>query len=149
MTVAAVSPSIPSSSPTIERRPRSRSFGAGTPTFSSDLAKLKAACSNDGSTVYTYSEAIAIASSFDVLGSNSPLSRKLKLETEGEWINFINNSGAVVSDDGKLISIHFEKFLRHCFDIAYKMPASPSTKTLRSALNGDGSARVSPTPLQI
>lgn len=154
MTVAAVSPS----SPVVERRPRSRSFGAGTPTFSSDLAKLKSACRNDGSIVHSYPEAIAIASAFDVLGSNSPLSRKLSLEKEGDWIDFMNKSGAVSSggEDGKPISIHLEKLLRHCFDIAYKMPPSPSSKVLRPdtsggalTADGHGSARVFPLPLQI
>mmetsp|Transcript_33342 Transcript_33342/g.70149 ORF Transcript_33342/g.70149 Transcript_33342/m.70149 type:complete len:140 (-) Transcript_33342:299-718(-) len=139
MTVETISPS----SPVIERRPRSRSFGAGTPTFSSDLAKLKDACCSDDSVVHSYSEAIAIASTFDVLGPSSPLSRRMQLDTESDWIEFMMQSGAISGEDGKPISIHLEKLLRHCFDIAYKMPSSPSSKAVRS------SARMNPSPIQV
>eukprot|EP00581_Thalassiosira_minuscula_P010970 CAMPEP_0183714316 /NCGR_PEP_ID=MMETSP0737-20130205/8874_1 /TAXON_ID=385413 /ORGANISM="Thalassiosira miniscula, Strain CCMP1093" /LENGTH=140 /DNA_ID=CAMNT_0025943223 /DNA_START=163 /DNA_END=585 /DNA_ORIENTATION=+ len=140
MTVAAVSPS----SPVVERRPRSRSFGAGTPTFSSDLAKLKSACSDAGSIVHSYTDAIAIASQFDVLGSNSPLSRKLSLTNETDWIEFMNKSGAVVNGGSDEVSINLEKLLRHCFDTAFKMPPSPSGKTLRPDTSGENM-----TPLQV
>ncbi|KAL9178861.1 hypothetical protein ACHAXT_003992 [Thalassiosira profunda] len=151
MTAAAVS----TNSPIIERRPRSRSFGTGTPTFSSDLAKLKGACSAEGSVVNSYPEAIAIASTFDVLGSNSPLSRKLTLESEADWMEFFRTAGAVSGGEGGApVSIHLEKFLRYCFDIAFKMPPSPSSKHVRSASGGvleavGGASRMSPTPLQI
>ena len=68
----------------------------------------------------------------------------MTLEKEGDWIDFMKKSGAVSGgdEDGKPVSIHLEKLLRHCFDIAYKMPPSPSTKTLRPDT-------VSPLPLQI
>lgn len=104
-----------SSSPNIERRPRSSSFGKSTPTYSSDLAKLKGACST--SIVHSYSDAIAIASTFDVLGSNSPLSRRLALTTESDWIEFITKSGAAAGVN-ETLSINLEKLLRHCFDIS-------------------------------
>ena len=79
----------------------------------------------------SYEKAIAIARTFDVLGSSSPLSRKLNLEKESDWIDFINKSGAVSGNggDGNTVSINLEKFLRHCFDIAFKMPPSPTSKT--------------------
>eukprot|EP00585_Thalassiosira_rotula_P007944 CAMPEP_0196132968 /NCGR_PEP_ID=MMETSP0910-20130528/2384_1 /TAXON_ID=49265 /ORGANISM="Thalassiosira rotula, Strain GSO102" /LENGTH=159 /DNA_ID=CAMNT_0041392637 /DNA_START=85 /DNA_END=564 /DNA_ORIENTATION=+ len=151
-------PPSSSSYPVIQRRPRSRSFGAGTPTFSSDLAKLKAACSShdhndNGSIVHSYSEAITIASSFDVMGSNSPLSRKLTLEGKEDWIEFMNKSGAVSSSGGDedgnpTISIHLEKFLRYCFDFAYKMPSSPKNRNKTYGVDG-GVASVSPLPLQV
>ena len=131
----------PSSSPNIERRPRSSSFGKSTPTYSSDLAKLKGACST--SIVHSYSDAIAIASTFDVLGSNSPLSRRLALTTESDWIEFIKKSGAASVGTGETLSINLEKLLRHCFDIAYKMPSSPSTKKHMRAASGG----VPPLPL--
>ena len=134
----SISPS--SSSPNIERRPRSSSFGKSTPTYSSDLAKLKSACST--SIVHSYSDAIAIASTFDVLGSNSPLSRRLTLTTESDWIEFITKSGAAAGV-GETLSINLEKLLRHCFDIAYKMPSSPSTKKHMRA----NSSGVPPLPL--
>mmetsp|Transcript_31481 Transcript_31481/g.59994 ORF Transcript_31481/g.59994 Transcript_31481/m.59994 type:complete len:160 (+) Transcript_31481:200-679(+) len=145
-------------SPVIQRRPRSSSFGAGTPTFSSDLAKLKAACSShdhddNGSIVHSYSEAITIASSFDVMGSNSPLSRKLTLEGKEDWIEFMNKSGAVsrssgYEDGNPTISIHLEKFLRYCFDFAFKMPSSPKNRNKTCGVDG-GVVRVSPLPLQV
>lgn len=144
MTTLAPSPH----SPVIERRPRSRSFGTGTPTFSSDLAKLKKRAVGDGSTtVHSYPEAIKIASTFDVLGTtnNSPLNRKLKLSGESDWIEFMKSSGAVVasasaSGDGGSVDINLEKLLRYCFDIAFKMPPSPTPREKKAA---------SPTPLQI
>jgi len=139
-------------SPVIEGRPRSRSFSS-TPTFSSDLAKLRAACSaespstnnnNKGCIVKSYEEAIRIASTFDVLTSqHSPLSRKLKLETFGDWKEFLkvalvtnddcreNNDEA--KEEEEEVAIHLEKLLRHCFDIAYKMPPSPCNKAWRQA----------------
>ncbi|KAL3822006.1 hypothetical protein ACHAXA_002992 [Cyclostephanos tholiformis] len=133
---AAVSASQPTpSSPPIERRPRSSSFGSITPTFSSDLAKLRAACASPDSVVHTYEEAISIASKFDVLGPNSPLSRKLKLSGETEWTEFMLNSGAVVveSSGGEdVVSIHLEKLLRHCFDVAFKLPPSAALSTTSS-----------------
>ncbi|KAL3782063.1 hypothetical protein HJC23_006291 [Cyclotella cryptica] len=136
-----------------EGRPRSRSFSS-TPTFSSDLAKLRAACQNvtnndtpdegngnncnAANTVTSYSRAIEIASTFDVLGCHSPLTRKVKLESEGDWIEFMTGSGCVAesaSNENSIndlttvaLKIDLEKFLRYCFDIAYKMPPSPSTR---------------------
>jgi hypothetical protein len=127
------------------RRPRSRSFSS-TPTFSSDLAKLKAALPPKNSnsspplTVHTYKEAIAIASTFDVLGNNSTLTPKLKLSSEDDWIDLFQKSGAVAvaenssssGDEGVVVmTVNMEKFLRYCFDIAYKMPPSPSNRVLR------------------
>ena len=99
----------------------------------------------------TYAEAITIAKSFDVLGPSSPLSRKVTLETESDWISFIDTSGAVdcTTEERK---IHLEKFLRYCFDIAYKMPPSPSSKALRSSMASENGMRQnsnSPTPLNI
>lgn len=161
---AIVAPSSsPSSSPSLERRARSRSFGAVTPTFSGDLAKLKAltssesaASSSSGSIVHSFQEAIAIAKTLDVLGTNSPLRSKLILNGEDDWINFIKNSGAVVvtsttganncgsensgvggfvcgGEGEEKIAIHLEKLLRHCFDIAYKLPPNYSQSTSSSA----------------
>ena len=78
-----------------------------------------------------------MASTFDVLGPNSPLSRKLKLAGEAEWIEFLSKSGAVTQgDDGSVVSINLERLLRHCFDVAFKLPSSaalPSTSHRRSA----------------
>ena len=92
----------------------------------------------------SYSEAITIASTFDVLGSNSPLSRKLTLNNEADWIEFMSKSGAVSGSSGD-VAINLEKLLRYCFDIAFKLPPSPSSKvTRRSASHSN-----SPTPLQI
>jgi hypothetical protein len=134
---------------TIEGRPRSRSFSS-TPTFSSDLAKLKSALPSS-STVHTYKEAIALASTFDVLGNNSTLTPKLKLSSEDDWIEFFQKSGAVVvensdtsSGDGDVkMSVNMEKFLRYCFDIAYKMPPSPSNRVLREHVKRSGSGEMS------
>ncbi|KAL3780168.1 hypothetical protein ACHAW5_010526 [Stephanodiscus triporus] len=145
---AAVSSSQAPDSPPIERRQRSSSFGSITPAFSSDLAKLRAACAAPGSVVRSYAEAIAIASKFDVLGPNSPLSRKLKLAGEGEWIEFIEKSGAVVvrsSDecgDENVIAINLEKLLRHCFDVAFKVPPSAALSTSRRNHQRSASGRV-------
>lgn len=119
----------------IEGRPRSRSFSS-TPTFSSDLAKLKSSLPTSTTTsISTYQQAIAIASTFDVLGNNSALTPKLKLESEDDWIQLFQKSGAVEhpdgSSDGEEVVIHMERFLRYCFDIAYKMPPSPSNRVMR------------------
>jgi hypothetical protein len=94
--------------------------------------------------VHSYAEAIAVASTFDVLGPNSPLSRKLNLSGEAEWIEFLSKSGAVVATrgggeeggDGSVVSINLERLLRHCFDVAFKLPSSaalPSASHRRSA----------------
>lgn len=88
---------------------------------------------------------------------NSPLRSKLILNGEEDWINFIKNSGAVVdtttsgasgsgvdgttcggggvdgAEEVETISIHLEKFLRHCFDIAYKLPPNISQSTTSTA----------------
>ena len=112
---------------TVEGRPRSRSFSS-TPTFSSDLAKLQ----SSSLTVQNYSDAIALASTFDVLGNNSALTPKLKLSSDDDWIQLFQKSGAVkTSSKGELEQVNMEKFLRYCFDIAYKMPPSPSNRVLR------------------
>ncbi len=143
--MTSVATAVTPSSPVIERRPRSRSFGNSTPTFSSDLAKLKSACTGEnGTVVNSYTEAIAIASTFDVLGSNSPLSRKLTLNDEADWIEFMNKSGAV-SGSSEENAINLEKLLRYCFDIAFKLPPSPSSKAMRRSASKSNS----PTPLQI
>lgn len=132
-----------SASPTPTHRPRSRSFSS-TPTFSSDLSKLRNA-SNDG-IVTSYSQAVRIASTFDVLTSNhSPLASKVELKCEDDWISLLNRSGCVQRQRGaaqdvvnvndvntdhgaeELLTIDLERFLRYCFDVAYKMPASPNT----------------------
>ncbi|KAL7497942.1 hypothetical protein ACHAWT_009451 [Skeletonema menzelii] len=129
-------------------RPRSRSFSS-TPTFSSDLAKLKSSLptssNSSHSTVNTYQEAIAIASTFDVLGNNSTLTPKLKLVSEDDWIQFFQKSGAVEqqldnNNGGDEVVIYMERFLRYCFDIAYKMPPSPSNRVLRETKAGDVAA---------
>ncbi|KAL7464192.1 hypothetical protein ACHAXS_009318, partial [Conticribra weissflogii] len=114
-------------------------------------AKLRAACSvessspknnnNAGCIVKSYDEAIRIASTFDVLTSqHSPLSRKLKLETFGDWKEFLKvalvakeDAGANDDDNEEEVTIHLEVLLRHCFDIAYKMPPSPCNKAWRQA----------------
>lgn len=61
---------------------------------------------------------------------NSPLRSKLILNKEEDWIKFISDSGAVVVsevvDENEKVSIHLEKLLRHCFDIAYKLPPNYS-----------------------
>ena len=129
-------------------RPRSRSFSS-TPTFSSDLAKLKSSLptssNSSHSTVNTYQQAIAIASTFDVLGNNSTLTPKLKLVSEDDWIQFFQKSGAVEqqldnngdnNNGGDEVVIYMERFLRYCFDIAYKMPPSPSNRVLRETKAG-------------
>ena len=130
MTTVATAVVVSPHSPVIERRPRSSSFGTSTPTFSSDLAKLKGA--TNSTIVHSYAEAIAIASSFDVLGPNSPLNRKVALSNESDWIDFITKANAVVTDGGG-VAINLDKLLRYCFDIAYKMPPSPSTKHVRTS----------------
>jgi len=86
------------------------------------------------------------------------LRSKLIFNGEEDWISFIKNSGAVVVtttgasgsgvdgttgcgggvEDGaaegeEAISIHLEKFLRHCFDIAYKLPPNISQSTTSTA----------------
>mmetsp|Transcript_19510 Transcript_19510/g.30512 ORF Transcript_19510/g.30512 Transcript_19510/m.30512 type:complete len:137 (-) Transcript_19510:425-835(-) len=119
---------------TVDGRPRSRSFSS-TPTFSSDLAKLKSSLpqsTSSSSTVRSYKEAIAIASTFDVLGNNSALTPKLTLVSEDDWIQFFQKSGAVEAAEGEgVVLVHMERFLRYCFDIAYKMPPSPNNRILR------------------
>ena len=74
----------------------------------------------------------------------------MKLDSEGDWIEFMKKSGAVSGDgsDEKPI-INLEKLLRYCFDIAFKMPPSPSGKTMRQNSGGSDSAKVSPPPIQI
>ncbi|KAL7553237.1 hypothetical protein ACHAWF_016494 [Thalassiosira exigua] len=141
--------SVDVESPVIERRPRSRSFGSGTPTFSSDLAKLRAACpgcgGDDSVIVHSYPEAVALVSSTDILGSHSPLKRKVSLDDEEGWKAFIDASGAAATTGGgedPPVSIDLEKLLRHCFDVAFKMPPSPigaGSKSLKSS-----GARVTP-----
>lgn len=93
---------------------------------------------------------------------NSPLRSKLILNGEEDWISFIKNSGAVVvttttttatgasgsgvdgttcgggggvdgAEGEETIAIHLEKFLRHCFDIAYKLPPNISQSTTSTA----------------
>jgi hypothetical protein len=99
--------------------------------------------------VHSYAEAISIASKFDVLGPNSPLSRKLKLSGEGDWIEFIFNSGAVVHDyDGVALSINLEKLLRHCFDVAFKLPPSAALSTAATTHRRSASGRVVPSSLR-
>ena len=95
------------------------------------VAKLKSACPN--STIVSVEKAIAIASTFDVLGSNSPLSRKISLTSESDWISFMKNLNAVEEDS---LSINLTKLLRNLYDTAYKMPPSPSTKHVRAASSG-------------
>ena len=124
---------------TVEGRPRSTSFSS-TPTFSSDLAKLKSSLPQSPSspspcTVSSYKEAIAIASTFDVLGNNSTLTPKLKLTSEDDWIDFFQKSGAVDTTSSG-VNVNMEKFLRYCFDMAYKMPPSPSNRVLREHVRG-------------
>ena len=125
---------------TVEGRPRSTSFSS-TPTFSSDLAKLKSSLpqspspSSSPCTVSSYKEAIAIASTFDVLGNNSTLTPKLKLTSEDDWIDFFQKSGAVDTTSSG-VNVNMEKFLRYCFDMAYKMPPSPSNRVLREHVRG-------------
>ena len=133
MTTVATATSMSPSSPVIERRPRSSSFGNTTPTYSQDLAKLKFACPT--STTVSVEKAIAIASTFDVLGSNSPLSRKISLTTESDWISFMKNLDAV-EEEGEKVSINLTKLLRNLYDTAYKMPPSHSTKHVRAASSG-------------
>jgi len=126
---------------TVEGRPRSTSFSS-TPTFSSDLAKLKSSLpqspssSSSPCTVSSYKEAIAIASTFDVLGNNSTLTPKLKLTSEDDWIDFFQKSGAVDTTTSSGVNVNMEKFLRYCFDMAYKMPPSPSNRVLREHVRG-------------
>jgi hypothetical protein len=80
--------------------------------------------------VDSYDRAIEIASTFDVLGSHSPLTRKINLASRDDWIALLDKSGCVqpVEEADSLVTIHLEKFLRYCFDAAYKMPASPKAK---------------------
>ena len=99
-----------------------------------------------------------IASTFDVLGNNSTLTPKLKLESDDDWIALFQKSGAVTTTNNNSSSgsesgsgseggggssdssleIHLEKFLRYCFDIAYKMPPSPSNRVLREQVKVTG-----------
>ena len=121
-------------SPVPTQRPRSRSFSS-TPTFSSDLSKLRNASTNSNGIVTSYSEAIRIASTFDVLmSSHSPLASKVALKCEDDWMALLKRSGCVrpregaaQDDDDHAVTIEMERFLRYCFDVAYKMPASPNT----------------------
>ena len=120
-------------SPVPTHRPRSRSFSS-TPTFSSDLSKLRHASTNSNGIVTSYSEAIRIASTFDVLmSSHSPLASKVALKCEDDWMALLKRSGCVrpregaAQDDDDAVTIEMERFLRYCFDVAYKMPASPNT----------------------
>jgi len=130
MTTVATATNISPPSPVIERRPRSSSFGSTTPTYSQDVAKLKSACPT--STIVSVEKAIAIASTFDVLGSNSPLSRKISLTSESDWISFMKSLSAItVEEEGEKINL--TKLLRNLYDTAYKMPPSPSTKHVRAA----------------
>ena len=136
MTTVATATNISPPSPVIERRPRSSSFGNTTPTYSQDLAKLKSSCPTyRTSTIVSVEKAIAIASTFDVLGSNSPLSRKISLTTENDWISFMKNLDAV-EEEGEKVSINLTKLLRNLYDTAYKMPPSHSTKHVRAASSG-------------
>ena len=107
-----------------------------------------------------------IASTFDVLGNNSTLTPKLKLENDDDWIALFQKSGAVTTNnnssssassessesgnggDSGNLEIHLEKFLRYCFDIAYKMPPSPSNRVLREQVKATGSGGAVPS-LQI
>jgi len=134
MTTVATATNISPPSPVIERRPRSSSFGSTTPTYSQDVAKLKSACPN--STIVSVEKAIAIASTFDVLGSNSPLSRKISLTSESDWISFMKNLDAIIVEEGEKVLINLTKLLRNLYDTAYKMPPSPSTKHVRAASSG-------------
>ena len=56
----------------------------------------------------------------------------------------MKSSGAVVAsasgDGAGSVDINLEKLLRYCFDIAFKMPPSPTPREKKAA---------SPTPLQI
>lgn len=108
MVATSSPPSSPPSS-SIEHRARSSSFGTVTPTFSSDLAKLRAACYgvssdaingvNQQPVVHSYSEAIDIASTFDIFGTNSPLCQKLQLNNNKD--KRTNNENG---DDKKIIN---------------------------------------------
>jgi hypothetical protein len=201
--VVTTSTSPPSSPPSLsieQYRARSSSFGSITPTFSSDLAKLRAACcgtigdgvdthasntatttggvNNEPYVVHSYTKAIAIATTFDIFGPNSPLCQKLKLNTtnnkqrtttveENEngdenkkvWIEFINQSGAVIVGDNNQssddddntgsndnnsntnnnndvsVAIQMEKLLRYCFDVAFKLPPNGHVRTVSSGRN--------------
>ena len=64
---------------------------------------------------------------------------KVELKCEADWVKLLDRSGCVQSTTGgsttsstansdAAVSIDLEKFLRYCFDIAYKMPASPNTR---------------------
>ena len=167
--MSAIAASSRSTGVLVEGRPRSRSFSS-TPTFSSDLAKLRAATGSGGTSgiVHSYRDAIAIASTWDVLGPHSPLKRKVKLETEEDWKEFFQvavikndgdsaTSGAITqgqqqaaSNEAEVeVSIQLEKLLRHCFDVAYKMPISPSSKVLKASHARSASVGGSPPSLQI
>lgn len=76
-----------------------------------------------------------------MLGNNSALTPKLKLKSEDDWIQFFQKSGAVdttseenENEGGSGMVVHMERFLRYCFDIAYKMPPSPNNKILRNSM---------------
>ena len=58
----------------------------------------------------------------------------MALKCEDDWIALLNRSGCVrrregaaQDDDDHAVTIEMERFLRYCFDVAYKMPASPNT----------------------
>jgi hypothetical protein len=210
VTTSSSPPSSPPSSSIEQYRTRSSSFGSITPTFSSDLAKLRAACcggdthgnttsakTNGGGVnkepyvVHSYTKAIAIATTFDIFGPNSPLCQKLKLNTNTNnkqrtttttttveengddtkvWIEFINQSGAVVVIGDKQqpffddnagsnndnnsnnnvnnidvnVAIQMEKLLRYCFDVAFKLP--PSNGHVRTVSSSGRNVRLPPGP---
>lgn len=87
------------------------------------------------------------------------------LACEDDWISFFEKANCVTTAaaDGSR-EVNLEKFLRYCFDIAYKMPASPSTRPrgdnahVRSVSHGGvplpvgspgGTRRASPPQLSI
>ena len=49
-----------------------------------------------------------------------------------------NNSSSGSEGDSSNLEIHLGKFLRYCFDIAYKMPPSPSNRVLREQVKATG-----------
>lgn len=57
-------------------------------------------------------------------------------QKSGAVITTNNNSESDGGSSG--VEIYLEKFLRYCFDIAYKMPPSPSNRVLREQVKGAG-----------
>uniref|UniRef100_A0A7R9ZE25 Uncharacterized protein n=1 Tax=Pseudictyota dubia TaxID=2749911 RepID=A0A7R9ZE25_9STRA len=127
-----------------------------TPTYSGDRARLTASHPDGEILVNSYSEARVAMEGWAVLGPGSPLRRRVKLDTDDDWKNFIDSILAKEIDyDGGVPKIDLEAVLKRCYEVAFYMPPSPSASARRTPEFGaqphaGGSlGRVSPAPLTI